>query len=556
MVRVWSLAGGRVLRSWLGIGSPSTVAISPNGSQVAIGGAGVGNSFAVYIYGRESGDLLHRVDGLPDWVRNMAYSPDGRYLAVTLRGGNGVRVYETSGYGEAARDEDYNLDSFGVAFDAGGRLATTSIDGRVRLYDRDFSLVREVNVEGGQRPWSIAFSPDSRQLAVGYHGEVRVDILDADTLERHRQITQDGAGLTDLSYVAWSPDGQYLWAGAWTNDGEGLLALRWPSAELTLAIRFDVDGVDVGSNELAVVHPLQGGRALVASHEVGDPFLALINADGTTIWERRRPTVDFEVAAVDRPVRVSADGAVVQFAYEPDNGRLAQFDVRTGTLDAADGSSADLAPPQDTAPGFAIGDWWNGVMPSVDGHPFDLRLTDDPLSWAVAPDEQAFAFGVRHRLYLFDREGRRLWWAGVAGAVWSVAVSGDGRLVVAALGDGTIRWYDRETGIERLVFFPHAGGERWVAWTPEGFYAASAGDEDLLAYLLDRRPRTLLGQLLSGDARQAPLLVTGGQVRDVLLRPDLIAQALDADRSVIRQAASDVGDIRDLLTAVADDESP
>ena len=470
MVRVWSLEDGGVLQRWPGIGGPDTVAISPNGSQVAFGGIGTGNSFAIHVHDVESGDLRHRVNGLPDWARHLVYSQDGRYLAVTLRGANGLRIYETSGYGEVARDDTYDRDSFGATFDSSGRLATTSHDGRIRLYDTGFSLIQEIEVQAGEGPRAISFSPDDSWLAVGYHNVARVDVLQAGTLRLRSEVSHDDVGLIDISRVAWSPDGEYLWAGAWTADETGSRVIRWSTSDLASPVGFDVSGGD-----MMVVHPLSDGRAVIVSEEIGDPYVALIDADGATIWERRRPTADFEVTTMDRPIRVSADGTVVQFNHEPEGRRPAQFDVLTGALEAADQSRDDLAPPRMTVPGFAIGDWWNGVMPSVDGRPFDLRRTDDPLSWAVAPDEQAFAFGTRHRLYLFDREGGRLWWVGVPGDVWSVTVSGDGRLVVAALGDGTIRWYDRETGAERLALFPHADGERWVAWTPEGFYTASAG---------------------------------------------------------------------------------
>ena len=59
--------------------------------------------------------------------------------------------------------------SYGVTFSADGRLATTSYDGKVRLYDRDFKLVvPPKQLTAGRRPFRIAFSPDGSSLAVGY----------------------------------------------------------------------------------------------------------------------------------------------------------------------------------------------------------------------------------------------------------------------------------------------------------------------------------------------------------------------------------------------------
>lgn len=43
-------------------------------------------------------------------------------------------------------------------------------------------------------------------------------------------------------------------------------------------------------------------------------------------------------------------------------------------------------------------------------------------------------------------------------------ISADGRYVVAAYADGTIRWHRAEDGAELLAFFPHADRTDWVAW--------------------------------------------------------------------------------------------
>ena len=68
------------------------------------------------------------------------------------------------------------------------------------------------------------------------------------------------------------------------------------------------------------------------------------------------------------------------------------------------------------------------------------------------------------------------------GIVWAVNISGDGRLAVAAYGDGTIRWHRMEDGAELLALFPMPDGENWVAWTPEGVYAASPGARSVLRW--------------------------------------------------------------------------
>jgi hypothetical protein len=74
----------------------------------------------------------------------------------------------------------------------------------------------------------------------------------------------------------------------------------------------------------------------------------------------------------------------------------------------------------------------------------------------------------------------------VPGTVWAVNISGDGRLVVAAYSDGTIRWHRMDDGRELLALFVLADKQNWVAWTPEGFYGATAGAFGVLRWQVNR----------------------------------------------------------------------
>ena len=101
-----------------------------------------------------------------------------------------------------ARDEDYGGQSYGGAFAPDGRLATTSYDGRLRLYDAAGKLVRSAET-GHAQPFGVAFSPDGARLAVGFDDSTDVGLFDGGTPRgpagpghrRDRQWQPDECGL-------------------------------------------------------------------------------------------------------------------------------------------------------------------------------------------------------------------------------------------------------------------------------------------------------------------------------------------------------------------------
>ena len=72
------------------------------------------------------------------------------------------------------------------------------------------------------------------------------------------------------------------------------------------------------------------------------------------------------------------------------------------------------------------------------------------------------------------------------GVVWAVNISGDGRLAIAAYGDGTIRWHRMEDGAELLALFPFADGKNWIAWEPDGRFASTLGARDALRWVVNQ----------------------------------------------------------------------
>jgi hypothetical protein len=135
----------------------------------------------------------------------------------------------------------------------------------------------------------------------------------------------------------------------------------------------------------------------------------------------------------------------------------------------------------------------------------------------MRPDGAGFVLGTPMTLYFFDREGKQIWEKFTEYPAVQVNVSRDGRWVVAAHMDGTIRWYRASDGVEQLAFFPHADRKRWIMWTPEGYYDASPGGEDIIGWHLNQ-----------GKDKEARF-IPSGQLYDVFFRPDIVQAKFRGD---------------------------
>jgi hypothetical protein len=146
-------------------------------------------------------------------------------------------------------------------------------------------------------------------------------------------------------------------------------------------------------------------------------------------------------------------------------------------------------------------------------------------SLAIAPDAQSFVLGAEWSLRRFDKAGNQIWEKPVPSVAWGVNLAREGRLILAAYGDGTIRWHRAADGEELLALFIHVpedpnADKRWVLWTPEGYYTASPnGGEDLIGWHVNR------------GLDQAADFYPAETFRSTFHRPDLVQKAIDkADR--------------------------
>jgi hypothetical protein len=347
-----------------------------------------------------------------------------------LYGGHGLRVFDRDkDWSEAFRDDHYGGDSYGVAFAHDGRLATTSFDGLIRLYQYDpnadspsFHRIGDPALApDGRNPYRIAFSPDDKRLAVGYIDVPAVDVLDGVSLKLLGGHGTDGLQTPGdgPDRVAWSADGLTLFAVGGVRDPQlGLGALlAWDRGGLGDARHLSY----CADNNATGVNVLPNGRLLVGSM---GPCLGLMDARGAPVWTIASPILDLRD---QRDVmRLSQDGQVVDFGYMGSAGPVLRFDLRSPTL--ATPRLNDGLTFAANREGLAVDGWRDGFNPTLNGRALPFRNHETSRSLAIASDAKRIFVGSSFGLIAFDDAGTTKWRWQSPNDVWAVNASKDGRV--------------------------------------------------------------------------------------------------------------------------------
>jgi WD40 repeat protein len=467
----------------VGAPGPTAMRLDPTGSVLAVGNAGTGE-VALYHYGGDRiGARLGTVPTAHDQVFALAFSPDGRTLAVG--GSNGtVRL--------AAVADPARTRALG---DAPGR------DGAVE---------------------ALAFSPDGRTLvAAGAHPALRAWHGSAAV-----PITGTAAGEVEQA-VAFSPDGRTLVAGGST----GVLH-RWSSGRLNAApaaVRLGGSTIDLAvfapGGSAVLTGAKDGSAEVVPAHGAPRPlatgFSSWVNAGAYAPDGRHlavggsNGTIDvFDARTGARQAVITGSDKVTGLAYSPDgqvllaagaDGTVRGYPVpapvpaggpvfglsydRTGDRLAAASSGPGGAVTVSPSPGRVAAPAWFGP---ADG------------TTALSPDGRLVVAGNHAGKVMLAGAGAPVALTGATSVIESLAFGPGGRTVAAASDDGFVHLWD-VSDPSRPVTLPKlaSGGEAAsVAFSPDGHYLAAAS-VDRTVHLWEVT-----------DPRAARPLATAGGFRD------------------------------------------
>ncbi len=533
-IRLWSLPDGverAVLRPPIGTaeeGEIYAVALTPDGKRLFAAGATCGQwdgTFCVYVFDTAKATLTALLPGLPAPVNDLAVSPDGARFAAGLAA-EGVRVWDAANGKPLFADRDYRGPVRAVAFDRHGRLFSTAADGHVRGYGADGARFADAVAPSGLAPWGLAVSPDGDLLAVtsagaDRDGRLHVDILAAATLAR--VFAPDTAGLhgEGLLTVSWAADGQggvQLLAAGYARDAGGYVVRRW--ADFGFGTFTDLPA---SHDTIRHLIALPGGGEAYAAE---DPGWGRIDGTGQIVARPSPPLLDL------RPARghlaVAADGGSVEFAS---GAGMMRFVLAARTLAPAAGAGPAL-PPQG-APAARLADWRDSSAPLLDGHRLALDRAEFSRSAAMLRDGGVL-LGTDTHLRRFDAHGATLDVVEVPAAAWAVGVAAGGDVAVAALLDGTLRWYGLNPHLqERAALFAHSDGVRWVLFTPAGLFDDA-----------DRGGSELVGVHLNRARNQQPDWVSFARAYRVLFAPDAVRAAALGDAGAGAARLAELGDLR------------
>lgn len=531
--RLWSVASTDeplVLRVPIGArseGALYAVAASPIKNSAVVGGStGIDWDKAGSVYGFDlsTGKMTGRIAGIQGTIRVLAYSQDGRYLAIGS-GSGWLRVIDIAGK-SMAMDVSICQDMLVAAkFLRDGRLVTACLDGQIHLYDASFQPQAEYKFSESQRPWHIAVSPQEDQIAVGSLDAAKITLFSLTNLKPVAELTGDSNQRGNLSVVAWIGDSVFG-AGTYGNE-QGIKYLRvWNVAtqknrEFSLA-----------EDTVTDLTPLADGKL---AYSTAEPAIGVINPSNDEVTTSKRSIADFR-DAFEGAFAVSEDGTTVDFGLLQKGRVPLRFDLTHRTL------VHDLSPRPDMYKPViptTLTHWRNEAHTALNGIPIALDQNEQSRSAASLSDKDSTLIGADFSLQYWQA-GKLVWHIAVPSSAWAVNLSKNGRFALAALGDGTLRWYDTKDGRELLALLVNTD-ERWIAWIPEGYFDHSDGAASLIGYHINQ------------GKKDSPKFVSSEQIHERFYRPDLIGNSVLSNAPTVAPPAADASDAK---TVVAQHHAP
>lgn len=448
-----------------------TVAWSPDGDRLA---ANISER-EIVIWDAKTGQKLRQLPRHSTKLNSISWSPDGKQLAATGYEPGTITVWDIDTGKEAAKFTSRNF-NWCLAWSPDSRqLAVGTFDGNTLVWDVA-SGEELLSLSGPGGSHAISWSSDGSLLAVSAHNMAL--IRNAATGEIVRTIRHDGR----IRLFAWSPDGQRIAAGdkngvvkVWdvaedqgvrtiAEDAAGEIAFSPDAQRLAYwALGESINICDVRTGQQLHAFPGPEGIGLVPLWSPDGRYVACGGDDGSIVVcdlqtnEIRNWMHEGERAPISS---YGSDMPVINLSWHPEGRTLVSVSRRVETVRIWDIITSEEISSFETH--FARG---RGCNKCVTWSPDGERLaTGGPSGPGPGgPD-----------IEIWDRVGwRRL--HGIEGPNDDVAWSPDGQYLALAPRAGPVSLVDTFTGRTKQAFFGHSGRVRIAGWRNNGHRIASCG---------------------------------------------------------------------------------
>lgn len=516
--RLWDASNGKQLQVFRvpidtsGKGYISACAISPDGSIGVLSGITESENkyfSTIYVISIQTGNILQLIKKIPNYTYDIEFSPDGKFIAVGMSRERGVLIYSTTNWSLYKHLEGYKGSVRNLAFDSRSRLATISYDGTIRQYDNKFLLLSEEKKLSGKKPLSICYNPAGTILAIGYEDVQTIELREAGSLRL--LSTPDTENLNGtVSHLSFTADGTRLIGSRFADKLVDTTAGRWVKI-----IRIWEEGgrgkhTDIKllpKNIVEDIKPLPNGNLVIMG---AYPHLIVVDSLGIPVWQYEAGNNDYYAGVNTKHLKVSHAGSNISFT--PQFETPLTFDLSDRLLH----NENTLFPSMtDSAMGVKVTKWNDQGRPVINGDTIDSW--ENNRSVDINSNATEIVFGADEgQIFKTDSSGNILWATKTSvGGVWAVNISGNDKVVVTALSDGTIRWFRMEDGKELLAYYLDTDKKRWVLFTPSGYYDASPGGEDFL------------GWHVNNGVNKSPSFFPVSRFREQFYRPDIIDGILE-----------------------------
>ncbi|MGD9723073.1 MAG: WD40 repeat domain-containing protein [Pirellulales bacterium] len=180
----------------------TAVALVAGGGMVAT----AGDDHVVRLWNTTSGQLTQTLEGHRDWVRTLAFSPDGRTLA-SAGDDRQIILWDAETGKLRSRFAAHRYAVYSIAFSPdGAQLAAVGFEHLVRVYDVATGQLARTLEGPGVDLRTVVFSPAGSHLATaGRNGQIRVWRLADSTIS-----LEIAASPTRIRTLAYVPQGNLL----------------------------------------------------------------------------------------------------------------------------------------------------------------------------------------------------------------------------------------------------------------------------------------------------------------------------------------------------------